>query len=255
MLSIEYWHATLTILMPILAISLSPTTWSQVHSTLELMLFAMNLALSESGSFHPQKMNNSIPENQEVKPDYEYLTELAKFKGTAWKTFQGIRIEIPTQAWIDYGAGKMNIAMAHNFRQLAWTQLCQFNQEDINEALNNIVFYNKLQDPQFAYFEAAASCKANFINLYYTNKLFTTITSWVDDDKWYDPQLERLCPQIPLDWKLMDQPSPPNNNTWDEQLKENCLCLSLDHQYTVCTKDHLQYPSPTISSDELSSPD
>lgn len=216
---------------------------------------------SEYGTYHLHLKNTedrSQQHNQtlDVPLSLEFLTALHTYHGSAWKTFQGIRIELPTTAWNDYGSGKMNKQSAHNFRQLAWTQLSQFNQEDLKEALNNLTLYHKLPSDH-SYLDEATNHKAKFINLVFSTNIHHTIIQWVKDDKWYDPQLSRVYPESYSNFNANNLSTKQLNNckitscTKGPQTNNTLYPDSINHDYSQCCPPPNSAPASPHSCESI----
>jgi hypothetical protein len=182
----------------------------------------------------------------------EILTELGKFIGSVHMTAQGLRIKIPNESWHDYGLGKLDKEQAHNFRQLAWIQISQFDQKKLQEALANTLLYNPLS-PDYAYYGDTTNHKSQYVNLTFLHKTYIIINQWISDDIWYDPQQERIYPQM-LPKTNIDQLSTKQLN--------NCIITDLIYDAYAEPKPPKQYQTPSripsfgpVSSSSLESLD
>ena len=142
------------------------------------------------------KMQESTESEPSSRPrlDARFIQELQKFNGEVWFTFKGIRIEIQVDAWKVYGTGHMTMESAHNFRQLAWVYLSQFNNKDLREALSNTIFHPEAPNhftihPKYV---KTFDLKVQYINLTYTTGAYKRVDQWIREDKWCDPNAQRV---------------------------------------------------------------
>jgi len=153
-----------------------------------------------------------IPFNDNWTPSQQYLDELAKFGGRAYKTHVGYRVTIPPATWEEMRSGNMrtNIRRMHNFLQIAWTYASQFHFEEFRTAVDNITFDDQLKNFEH-YGVIVMGEKVAFTHFVATLKVEETLESWVKEDLWYDPKpikLEKPLPEVPRPNTPLTDPMP-----------------------------------------------
>jgi len=98
-------------------------------------------SISTSGIQLPQ--TNKLYTNPILSPyaninlSAKVLNLVLSFKGEIWRSNYRIIVKIPSEAWIRYGNGEMDVTTAHHFEQVAWIQISQFDAHDLISALNH----------------------------------------------------------------------------------------------------------------------
>lgn len=187
LLSLDHWSCILIIWMPILAPYLPNIIWNQMHQLLESILNVLRTPLqSNTGSSTPPMQNKLIP----FDINYKIVNRIRDFKGEVWILNKDIRIELPMEAWNNFGQGKYNMAEYHDFQELAWLQTCQFNIKDLQEALYQTQFFNDFRNQQESVMQHRTihNYKYNYIDLVYTTRVYQILHQWIENDKWYGAQ-------------------------------------------------------------------
>ena len=101
---------------------------------------------------------------------------------------------LPVDAWKACGAGNLTMESAHNFRQLAWVCLSQFNNKYLREALSNTIFHPEApsdftNNPKYV---KTFDLKVQYINLAYSTGAYKRVDQWIREDKWCDPNAQRV---------------------------------------------------------------
>ena len=83
--------------------------------------------------------------------------------------------------WIEYGKGSMNIQIAHDFEQIAWIQLCQFNPKHLKEANKSITLFEEISytNKLWQNYLTQTQIRGNFINLILQCRTCSIIEEWI----------------------------------------------------------------------------
>ena len=143
---------------------------------------------------------------------------MAVYEGKIWKVHKDTIIELPLKAWEKFGNGKFNFQEYHDFQELAWIQVSQYNYKDFESALHQVKFFDECGD-QLLKYRAENHHKYDYVNLAHAARLYQRMNNWIADDKYWgvalkedqSPSITTLAKQT-LDTfaKLHNKDSPGN---------------------------------------------
>jgi hypothetical protein len=206
LISLDYLTCMYTIFLPIMGNTLPTTAWNHLFDTLQLILASMKAhTICESGTQRPFNIyhDKSYSPYNDIGIPLKLTNLIHQFKGTLWRSEYRLIINIPSTAWIEYGSGLMNIQIAHNFEQIAWIQICQFNARDLKEAIDHITlsediqFSTKLWDT----YKEKNQFKINYIQLIYQCKVYAILEQFAtaEAQKTLAAELDKpLTPNSPV---------------------------------------------------------
>ena len=123
------------------------------------------------------------------EPEYRYLRELKRIGGKMFRTYEGYRIVIPEEKWEEYRNNpfSMDPERLHDFQQLAWTYVNQFDNQLFRSAVQSIRFFDSLDGDIHLYATLSRSTAAQYLQLITVLGTYRIIAEWVSHNLWYDP--------------------------------------------------------------------
>ena len=120
----------------------------------------------------------------QIKVPFKVINYFRRFNGEIWRSDFRILISIPSEAWIEYGTGFMDLESQHNFEQIAWIQLTQYHAKDLNNAIKQATFYSELSlhARDIRQYQNQNIHKLNYINLVYQTKVYQILEKWIESE-------------------------------------------------------------------------
>ena len=106
-----------------------------------------------------------------------------------FKVYDGYRVVIPEQVWEEYRDNPfgMDPRKLHNFQQIAWSYVNQFDNEAFRFTLEHIHFFDNLKGNIHLYGKLSRGTAAQYLQLVTVLGTYRIIAGWVSNDLWYDP--------------------------------------------------------------------
>ena len=151
---------------------------------------------------------------------FKVLSIVWRFQGEIWRSSYHIIIKVPPQAWIRYGEDEMNLEDKHNFEQLAWIQVSQYNATDLIKAIQQTTTYEEVTNntKQWHEYQVQNLHKQTYLRTIYLTKVYAVLDQWTIEEakrgNFHDDHF-----QVPLEFvaqKVLTSDSnhvPPHNQT------------------------------------------
>ena len=184
LISLDFLTCIYTIFLPIMANTLPISAWNHLYDMLQLILATMKMhTICESGTQHQHKLyrDPTFSSFHDISIPIKLSNLITHFAGTIWKSDYRIIVNIPSDAWIQYGKGHMNLQVAHNFEQVAWVQISQFHAKDLKEAINQLTLFEEVSfsNQLWQDHKEKNQFKSTYLHLLYQCKVYAIIEQWI----------------------------------------------------------------------------
>ena len=214
LISLDFLTCMYTIFLPIMGNMLPIITWNHLYDMLQLILATMKLHTTSGSGIQP-------PPRLYKDPNYSHYNDisiplklsnvLTQLGGTIWKSDYRIIINIPSDKWIEYGQGHLNIHAAHNFEQVAWIQICQFHAKDLQDAIDQITLFEEISfsNKLWQEYKEKNQYKSSYLQLVYQCKIYGILEKWILAESQKALSIEQ---DNPINMYQPTLPSPSHNS-------------------------------------------
>ena len=186
--------------------------------------------ISESGTQDPlNKLFNttSLTSYKDIYIPAEALDLMSNFQGEIWRSNYRILVKIPSNEWICYGNGEMDLNTAHNFEQVSWIQISQYNAVDLASAFKQLTTFDEVSSSIKIWMKHRETYQQrfNYLKLLFQARVYLILERWVSEEI-EKPFFQDYHTQLLLDTVIQDHknselpatlptPEPDNDEDWE----------------------------------------